>query len=76
MKISIYTVGVFHDNEPHLTATVNDDPFIPEHWELVHTQEIYLNISKEELLSRALLAKGKEYEIEARLDHVTGGDHE
>ena len=76
MKISIYAVGVFCDNTPHLTATFSDDPFIPEHWQLVHTQELHLNISKDEVMSRALMAKGMEYEMEARLDYLTGGNHE
>lgn len=76
MKLYIYAVGLFYDGSPHLVSRLEGDPFVPQEWQLVHTQEIHLNIDNAQLLELCNTAKGLEYEIEARLDHLTGDDYE
>lgn len=57
MIIKIYAVGLFSDNKPHLKAVLGDDPFIPVNWQLVHTQEVHLNIDADQLMEKCLFAK-------------------
>ena len=62
MKLYIYAVGLFYDGEPHLVPRLEDDPFVPQEWQLVHTQEIHLNIDEDQLIKLCNTAKELEKE--------------
>ena len=57
MKLYIYAVGLFYDGSPHLVSRLEGDPFVPAEWQLVHTQEVHLNIDEDQLIKLCNTAK-------------------
>jgi len=73
MKVYFYVTGLYEDNEPQIMLDT-DNNSIPEYWQLVHIEEVHFNIDKDELIRKGRIAEGLQYEIDARMDHVTDNE--